>query len=89
MRFHGGDDSVVVLWGASMSEAMKLIVDGYVRPNNRQALKDVLGHRLEIGKRLKEQSKSWVDVSSSLRLIDEEIAEIRAGLEQLDRGASA
>jgi hypothetical protein len=72
-----------------MSEAMKLIVDGYVRLNNRQALKDVLGHRLEIGKRLKEQSKSWVDVTSSLRLIDEEIAEIQAGLDQLDRGASA
>jgi hypothetical protein len=52
-------------------------------------LKDVLGHRLEIGKRLKEQSKSWVDVTSSLRLIDEEIAEIQAGLDQLDRGASA
>jgi hypothetical protein len=72
-----------------MSEAMKLIVDGYVRLNNRQALKDVLGHRLKIGKRLKEQSKSWVDVTSSLRLIDEEIAEIQAGLDQLDRGASA
>jgi hypothetical protein len=72
-----------------MSEAMKLIVDGYVRLNNRQALKDVLGHRLEIGKRLKEQSKSWVDLTSSVRLIDEEIAEIEAGLEQLDRGASA
>jgi hypothetical protein len=68
---------------------MKLIVDGYVRLNNRQALKDVLGHRLEIGRRLKEQSKSWVDVTSSLRLIDEEIAEIQAGLDQLDRGASA
>jgi len=72
-----------------MSEAMKLIVDGYVRLNDRQALKDVLGHRLEIGKRLKEQSRSWVDVSSSLRLIDEEIAEIQAGLDQLDRGAPA
>jgi hypothetical protein len=71
-----------------MSEAMKLIVDGYVRLNNRQALKDVLGHRLEIGRRLKEQSRSWVDVTSSLRQIDEEIAEIEAGLEQLDRGAS-
>jgi hypothetical protein len=30
-----------------------------------------------------------VDVTSSLRLIDEEIAEIQAGLDQLDRGASA
>ena len=72
-----------------MSEAMKLIVDGYVRLNNRQALKDVLGHRLEIGRRLRDTPKSWVDVSGSLRLIDEEIAEIEAGLEQLDRGASA
>ena len=72
-----------------MSEAMKLIVDGYVRLNNRQALQDVLGHRLEIGRRLREQSKSWVDVTSSLRQIDEEIAEIEAGLEQLDRGASS
>jgi len=72
-----------------MSEAMKLIVDGYVRLNNRQALQDGLRHRLEIRRRLKEQSQCWVDVTSSLRQIDEEIAEIEAGLEQLDRGASA
>lgn len=67
-----------------MSQAIKLIVDGYVRLNDRQALRDVLGHRQQIGKQLKERPNSWVDVSGSIRQIDEEIAVIEAGLESLN-----
>lgn len=66
-----------------MSLAIKLIVDGYVRLNDQQALKDVLGHRQQIGKQLRETPKSWVDLSSSIKQIDEEIAVIEAGLETL------
>ena len=72
-----------------MSEAMKRIVEGYVRLNDRQALKDFLGHRLEIGQLLKDQPAGWVDTSNSIRQIDEEVAQIQAGLERLDRSASA
>lgn len=66
-----------------MSHAIKLIVDGYVRLNDHQALKDVLGHRQQIGKQLKERPKSWVDLSGSIKQIDDEIAVIEAGLETL------
>jgi hypothetical protein len=66
-----------------MSHAIKLIVDGYVRLNDHQALRDVLGHRQQIGKRLKETPRSWVDLSGSIKQNDEEIAVIEAGLETL------
>jgi hypothetical protein len=66
-----------------MSHAIKLIVDGYVRLNDHQALRDVLGHRQQIGKRLKETPRSWVDLSGSIEQNDEEIAVIEAGLETL------
>ena len=66
-----------------MSHAIKLIVDGYVRLNDHQALKDVLGHRQQIGKRLRETPGSWVDPSGPIKQIDEEIAVIEAGLETL------
>jgi hypothetical protein len=72
-----------VLWGASMSHAIKLIVDGYVRLNDRQALEDVLGHRRHLGKQLKE-SPPGVDLSGPIHLIDAEIAVIEAGLERLN-----
>jgi hypothetical protein len=66
-----------------MSHAIKLIVDGYVRLNDQQALRDVLGHRQQINKQLRETPKSWVDLSGSIKQIDEEIAVIEAGLETL------
>jgi len=70
-----------------MSHAIKLIVDGYVRLNDHQALRDVLGHRQQIGKRLRETPRSWVDLSTSIQQIDEEIAVIEAGLETLRNSA--
>ena len=66
-----------------MSHAIKLIVDGYVRLNDQQALRDVLGHRQQINKQLRETPKSCVDLSGSIKQIDEEIAVIEAGLETL------
>jgi hypothetical protein len=66
-----------------MSHAIKLIVDGYVRLNDHQALRDVLGHRQQIGKRLKETPESSVDLSGSIKQNEEEIAVIEAGLEAL------
>jgi hypothetical protein len=65
-----------------MSHAIKLIVDGYVRLNDRQALEDVLGHRRQLGKQLKE-SPPGVDLSGPIELIDAEIAVIEAGLQRL------
>ncbi|MBV9461178.1 MAG: hypothetical protein JO141_27210 [Bradyrhizobium sp.] len=70
-----------------MSHAIKLIVDGYVRLNDQQALRDVLGHRQRIGKQLRETPRSWVDLSASIEQIDEEIAVIEAGLETLKHSA--
>lgn len=67
-----------------MSQAIKLIVDGYVRLNDRRALEDVLDHRRHIGRELKARPNSWVDLSGSIRQIDEEIAVIEAGLERLN-----
>lgn len=70
-----------------MSHAIKLIVDGYVRLNDQQALKDVLGHRQRIGKQLKETPEGWVDLSDAIMQIDDEIAVIEAGLETLKNAA--
>ena len=71
-----------------MSHAIKLIVDGYVRLNDHQALRDVLEHRQQIGKQLRETPRSRVDPSASIKQIDEEIAVIEAGLETLKNAGS-
>lgn len=66
-----------------MSEAIKLIVDGYVSLKDRTAIEDLRAHRLRLRKQLQDQPKSWVDVSRSTQLFDEELRVIEAALTRL------
>ncbi len=69
-----------------MSEAMKMIVDGYVRLKDREALEDLRNHRRRLRQQLQEQrqgSFGAFDVSKSIQAFDAEVLVIEAGLERL------
>jgi hypothetical protein len=66
-----------------MSEAIQLIVDGYLTLKDRKALEDLRAHRQRLRKQLQDQPKSWVDVGPSVRLFDEELRVIEAGIDRL------
>jgi hypothetical protein len=68
-----------------MTEAIKGIVDGYVCLSNRTALEDLVAHHRLLLKGLQAQSHGpGVDISAPMvRVIEQEIAIINAGLERL------
>lgn len=71
-----------------MSEAIKLIVDGYVKLRGRKALQDLRAHRYRLASELK-SINSPLDLSSSIKQLEEEIAVIDAGLAKLNTAAAA
>ena len=73
----------IFLWVFRMSEALELIVDGYVRLNDRRALAELKAHREDLISELRAR-KGWFDLSQSIRQIDEDIVQIDAGLARLD-----
>jgi hypothetical protein len=79
--------AAALCWEQNMSHAIKLIVDGYVRLNDHQALRDVLEHRQQIARQLRATPRSWVDLSASIQQVDEEIAVIEAGIETLNNAS--
>jgi hypothetical protein len=64
-----------------MSEAIRLIVDGYLTLKDRTALEDLRTHRRKLKKRL--ESPMGIDVSRSATLFDEELQVIEAALSRL------
>ena len=67
-----------------MSKAMELIVQVYVRHQNRRALEDLGKHRQKLALELRAPGHGRATTSACLvRQINEEIAVIEAGLEQL------
>jgi hypothetical protein len=64
----------------SMSEAIRSIVDGYFSLKDRTALEELRAHRQRLRKRLQDQPKSWVDSSSTIRVLDEDLDVIEAAL---------
>jgi hypothetical protein len=66
-----------------MSEAVKLIVDGYVSLKDRKALEALREHRQRLSKTLHDQSKLWFDTSRSVQLYEEDLKVIEAGLARL------
>jgi hypothetical protein len=66
-----------------MLEAIKLIVDGYVKLSARKALDDLKAHRRRLAAELR-QINGTVDLSSSIRQLETEIEIIEEGLEKLD-----
>jgi len=74
-----------------MSEAMKMIVDGYVRLKDREALEELRSRRRRLRQQLQEQRRGafgTFDVSKSLQTFDAEVLVIEAGLEQLEASAA-
>ena len=68
-----------------MSEAMKLIVDGYVKLSARKALDDLKAH---LATELRSINGPF-DLSSSIRQLEKEIEVIEEGLAKLDTCAAA
>jgi hypothetical protein len=62
-----------------MSEAIKLIVEGYVSLKNRAALEELRSHRQRLRQQLQAQ-KDVIDVGPTIELFDEELRVIEAAL---------
>jgi hypothetical protein len=71
-----------------MSEAMKMIVDGYVRLKDRDALEQLRNHRQRLRQQLRDHRYGVLDINNSLETFDAEVLVIEAALEKL-RGPSA
>ena len=70
-----------------MSEAMKLIVAGYIRLKDRKALEDMRLHRQRLRNDLRLSIGCLDIVGSSIRLFDADILAIEEGLRELDPAA--
>jgi hypothetical protein len=66
-----------------MSEAMNLIVAGYIRLKDRKALEDMRLHRQALRNDLNRSKGCLGIVGSSIRLVDEDILAIEEGLREL------
>ena len=66
-----------------MSEATRLIVEGYLRLKDRTALESMREHRQRLRKQLQEAPKSWVDTTRPVQLFDEELSIIEAAINRL------
>jgi hypothetical protein len=64
-----------------VSQAMELIVAGYVKVRDRRALTDLLAHRRKVLAEL--QAVSGINPENAVRAIQDELAVIEAGLEEL------
>jgi hypothetical protein len=71
-----------------MSEAIERIVDAYVKLRNRKALEELRAHRHRLATEL-ESINSPLDLSSSIKQLEEEIVVIEAGLTKLNTAAAA
>jgi hypothetical protein len=65
-----------------MSEAMKLIVNGYVKLRAREELDDLKAHRCRLATELKSLNGPF-DLTSSIRQIEKEIEVVEEGLAKL------
>ena len=63
-----------------MSEAIKLIVDGYLSLKNRDALEDLRAHRQRLRRQLEERMPGGIDAGPTMLLFDEELHVIQAAL---------
>jgi hypothetical protein len=70
-----------------MSEAMKLIVDGYVKLGARKELDDLKAHR-SLATELKSRRGGALDLSSPIKQLEDEIKVIEEGLAKLARAAA-
>jgi hypothetical protein len=70
-----------------MSEAIERIVGAYVKLRNRKTLEEMIAHRYRLATELKSM-KGTFDLSSSIKLLEDDIAVIDAGLAKLNAAAA-
>ena len=70
-----------------MSQAMQLIVEGYVKLSGRKALEDLKTHRERLASELRSMNGVF-DLSSTIRLLEQEVEIIDDGLAKLNGTAS-
>lgn len=64
-----------------MSEAMELIVAGYVKTKNRRALSDLLSHHRRVLAEL--DAVTGINAAKTAEAVRDELSIIEAGIEQL------
>ena len=65
-----------------MSEATKLIVEGYLSLKDRSALEDMRAHRQRLRKLLEDKGGGNVKVDPAIQLFDEELGIIEAAIQR-------
>jgi hypothetical protein len=66
-----------------MSLAITSIVDGYVSLGDRIALEAIRDHRLRLLSQLRDQQPGWMDPTSTIQLLDEDLQAVELGLARL------
>ena len=67
-----------------MTEAIKIIVTGYMKLKNRQALQDIRDHRQRLLHNSRTLSRSWVSTDNMRATLQEEISIVDAALNEFD-----
>ena len=67
-----------------MSLAITSIVDSYVSLKDRAALEAIRDHRLRLLSKLRGQQTSWMDPTSTIQLLDEDLQAVESGLARLE-----
>ena len=63
-----------------MTEALKMIVDGYLSLKNRRALEEMRVHRERLRQQIEERTPGGIDAGPTMLLFDEELHVIQAAL---------
>jgi hypothetical protein len=63
-----------------MTEALKLIVDGYLSLKNREALDEMRAHRQRLRKQLEERTPGGIDAGPAMEALDEDLRVIEAAI---------
>ena len=63
-----------------MTEALKMIVDGYLSLKNRRALEEMRVHRERLRKQIEERTPGGIDAGPTMLLFEEELNVIQAAL---------
>ena len=63
-----------------MTEALKMIVDGYLSLKNRGALEEMRVHRERLRKQIEERTPGGIEAGPTMLLFDEELHVIQAAL---------
>jgi hypothetical protein len=66
-----------------MSQAIELIVEGYLNLKDRTALEDLRAHRLRLRRQLEELPPGGIDARPAMETLDEDLGVIEAAINRL------